>query len=244
MVARELSATGRDNARDLGRRRRDDELDLVITSDLARAVHTVEIAFAGTAVPIIIDHRLREVDYGDLNGAPVDLVHQQRRHRVDTPFPRGQSYREVTTGIRSLLDELLLDRDGQRVLLVGHAATRFALDHLLTGRPLESAVAAPFGWREGWAYELTTDAPRIEVLGGEGVVHIAEELTDVYRAAFAAPGYDESEERVARFRETQLPIHVTREGFRCVTLRVAEQLVGFAYGYTGARGQWWSDQIA
>jgi broad specificity phosphatase PhoE len=151
----ELSATGRENARELGRRRRDDGLDLVISSDLARAVQTVEIAFAGVDVPIITDARLREIDYGDLNGAPVDMVNRQRRERVDTAFPDGQSYREVTAAVSALLGELLRDRDGQRVLLVGHAATRFALDHLLSGRPLEEAVVAPFAWREGWTYELT-----------------------------------------------------------------------------------------
>jgi broad specificity phosphatase PhoE/GNAT superfamily N-acetyltransferase len=240
----ELSATGRDNARDLGRRRRDDGIDLVVTSDLARAVHTVEIAFAGSDVPVSTDPRLREVDYGELNGAPVEVVHPQRRARVDTPFPGGQSYRAVTTGVRRLLDELMRDRDGQRVLLVGHAATRFALDHLLTGRPLETVVVAPFAWREGWTYDLATDAPRIELLDGEGATHVAAELTGVYRSAFTAPGYDESEESVVRFRETQLPAHTGRAGFRCATLRVHEELVGFAYGYTGARGQWWSDQVA
>jgi broad specificity phosphatase PhoE len=240
----ELSATGRDNARELGRRRRDDGLDLVISSELARAVQTVEIAFAGVDVPIITDSRLREVDYGDLNGAPVDVVHRQRRERVDTAFPGGQSYREVTAAVSALLGELLRDRDGQRVLLVGHAATRFALDHLLTGRPLEAAVVAPFAWREGWTYELTTDPPRIAVLDGEGAAHIADELTGVYRSAFTAPGYDQSEDSVEHFRTEVLLAHVERAGFRCATLRIGEELVGFAYGYTGARGQWWSDQLA
>ena len=47
-----------------------------------------------------------------------------------------------------------------------------------------------------------------------------------------------------RFRDDQLPAHVGRDGFRCATLRVGGRLAGFAYGYTGARGQWWSDQLA
>ena len=84
----ELSAAGRDDARELGRRRRDDGLDLVLTSDLARAVQTVEIAFAGVDVPIITDPRLREVDYGDLNGAPVDVVHRQPARPCRHAVPR------------------------------------------------------------------------------------------------------------------------------------------------------------
>jgi broad specificity phosphatase PhoE len=61
----ELSATGHANAEELGRRHRDDGFDVVLTSDLARAVQTVEIAFAGVDVPIITDSRLRELDFGD-----------------------------------------------------------------------------------------------------------------------------------------------------------------------------------
>jgi broad specificity phosphatase PhoE len=151
----ELSTAGLYKAQELGRRRRDDGLDLVITSDLARATQTVAIAFAGADVPIITDSRLREVDYGGLNGAPVEVVRQQRVDHVDTPFPGGQSYRQTADAMRELLDELRRDRDGQRVLLIGHAATRFALDHLLAGRPLEEAVVAPFTWQAGWTYELT-----------------------------------------------------------------------------------------
>jgi len=38
--------------------------------------------------------------------------------------------------------------------------------------------------------------------------------------------------------------HLTREGFRLATAREARRLVGFAWGYTGARGQHWSDLVA
>jgi broad specificity phosphatase PhoE len=162
----ELSAVGVENARALGARRRDDGLDLVICSDLHRAVQTVEIAFEGSPVPRRTDARLRECDYGELNGAPVEVVHGHRARRHDEPFPGGQSYREVADGVRSLLDDLRRDHDGQRVLLVGHAATRFALDYLLTRRPLGAAIAAPFAWRPGWEYLLGADLPTVDELWG------------------------------------------------------------------------------
>ncbi len=240
----ELSASGLENARDLGARRRDDGLDLVVSSDLHRAVQTVEIAFAGSPVPRRTDARLREVDYGELNGAPVEVIHGQRKDRVDHPFPGGQSYREVSDRVGDLLAELKDENKGQRVLLVGHAATRFALDHLLTGRPLESAVMAPFAWREGWEYLLGDHFPEVAVLDGPGALALRDELVHVYRAAFTAPGYDEDDHAVARFVDDQLPAHAARDGFRLVTVRDGSALLGFAYGYTGELGQWWTDQIA
>jgi 2,3-bisphosphoglycerate-dependent phosphoglycerate mutase len=56
--------------------------------------------------------------------------------------------------VRDFLDDLARTCDEERVLLIGHAATRFALDHLVDGVPLEELVAAPFEWQEGWNYRL------------------------------------------------------------------------------------------
>ena len=148
-----LSARGLVLAAELGARRRDD-VDAVLCSDLARAVETARVAFGGTHVPVVLDWRLREVSYGELNGSRVELIEPERRHRVDTPFPAGESYREVATRVAEVLEEVRSERGGQRVLVIGHTATRWALDHLLDGRPLEDVVARPFDWREGWEYNV------------------------------------------------------------------------------------------
>ena len=55
-----LSAAGREQARELGERRRNDGVAVVFTSDLGRAVETAEIAFAGSPLPVVPDARLRE----------------------------------------------------------------------------------------------------------------------------------------------------------------------------------------
>ena len=59
-----LSEKGRALARELGERRRDDNISAVFSSDLARAIETAEIAFAGVGIPIVRDWRLRECNYG------------------------------------------------------------------------------------------------------------------------------------------------------------------------------------
>jgi broad specificity phosphatase PhoE len=77
-----------------------------------------------------------------------------RPGRVDEPYPGGESYRDVVARVESFLGDLSPRLDGARVLLIGHAATRWALDHLLLGVPLEDLVPAPFDWQEGWSYRL------------------------------------------------------------------------------------------
>jgi 2,3-bisphosphoglycerate-dependent phosphoglycerate mutase len=148
-----LSAAGREQARELGKRRRDDGLAVVFTSDLRRAVETAEIAFDGCGIPIVQDARLRECNYGEQNGtrAPVG---DDRSERVDLPYPGGESWRQAVARVAGFYEELPRRRAGQRVLVIGHAATRWALDVLVKGRTVEEVVAEEYVWQPGWEYVL------------------------------------------------------------------------------------------
>jgi broad specificity phosphatase PhoE len=148
-----LSERGRSLAGELGARHRDDRLAAVFSSDLARAVETVAIAFAGTGLPIRADLRLRECDYGELNGTAVARLVPRSRF-IATPFPGGESYRDVVERVRDFIADLA-PYDGLRVIVIGHSATRWALEHLLAGRALEDLVDAPFDWQPGWLYRTT-----------------------------------------------------------------------------------------
>lgn len=148
----ELSARGREQAGLLGERRRDDGLDAVFTSDLRRAVETAEIAFAGSQLRPVADERLRECDYGELNGTAGPL-HDRLAH-LDVPYPAGESWRQAVDRVAGFLDELRRERGGERVLVIGHSATRFALEVVANGRELEEVVAERFSWRPGWEYAL------------------------------------------------------------------------------------------
>jgi 2,3-bisphosphoglycerate-dependent phosphoglycerate mutase len=148
-----LSAAGRDRARELGGWRRDDGISVVFTSDLRRAVETAEIAFAGLALPIVTDARLRECDYGELNGT-AEPVRRDRTAHLDTPYPGGESWRQAVERAADFVDELRRERDGQRVLVIDHVATRFALEVEADGRELEDVLGTPFAWQPGWEFRL------------------------------------------------------------------------------------------
>jgi len=148
----QLSPEGRKLAAQLGERRRNDGIDMVFASDLGRAVETAQIAFAEDHLPVLLDWRLRECNYGELNGAPVARLAAERSARLTTPFPGGQSYQEVVDLTRRFLADLVDGFDGHRVLVISHSANKWALDVLLNGARLEDLVSAPFDWREGWEY--------------------------------------------------------------------------------------------
>jgi len=144
----ELSDRGRQESVELGERRRG--VDVVFSSDLRRAVQTVELS--GLTVPHLQDWRLRECNYGELNGAPVGERGRKSKY-VDTPYPGGQSYADVVELTRSFLDDVKRWYDGRVVLVVAHSANRWALDHLVgSGAPMAELVDAPFNWQPGWDY--------------------------------------------------------------------------------------------
>ena len=149
-----LSEQGRRQARELGERRRDDGIATVFSSDLRRAVETADIAFGSGATPILLDWRLRECDYGERNGDPAEAHGRDPAAHVDEPFPGGESWRQAIARVRSFLDDLTPRWDGARVLVIGHVATRWGLDHYVGGVPLEDLVNEVFEWRPGWEYRL------------------------------------------------------------------------------------------
>jgi 2,3-bisphosphoglycerate-dependent phosphoglycerate mutase len=98
----------------------------VFSSGLARAAQTAAIAFGHTPVPVLHDWRLRECDYGQRNGMPVAELHAGRGEHLDRPYPGGESWRQAVSRVGRFLTDLPPRWDGQRILVIGHVATRWA----------------------------------------------------------------------------------------------------------------------
>ncbi len=149
-----LSVRGRRQATELGERYRDDHFAAVFCSDLRRSWETAELAFGSRGIPIIRDPRLRECDYGDLTRRPIEEIEREKPRRLREPFPNGESYEQAAARVEGFLDDLRATYAGRRVLVVGHRATQYGLDHWLTGIPLARVVTAPWSWQPGWEYAV------------------------------------------------------------------------------------------
>jgi len=149
-----LSEAGRREAQELGERRRNDDIAAVFSSDLRRAVETAEIAFRETKIPIHFDARLRECNYGAMNGMAVAQFAGKRLGHIATPFPDGESYRGVVERTRSFLSDIVRKYEDRRIVVIGHSANRWSLEHLVNGVAIEDLVDAPFNWQPGWEYLL------------------------------------------------------------------------------------------
>ncbi|MFJ8039817.1 histidine phosphatase family protein [Kitasatospora sp. NPDC096147] len=158
-----LSELGRRQAVELGKRRRAEHFSAIHCSDLARAVETARLAFPDREPHQ--DPRLRECNYGSLNGTSAAVIAGLRPLRLDEPYPGGgQSYREVVAATAAFLTDLAAapgddtdpgtDADPRRVLIIAHSANRLALEHLLNGRALPELLAADPVWQPGWHFTL------------------------------------------------------------------------------------------
>ncbi len=131
------------------------QFDLVVSSDLLRSRRTAALAFEHRDIALRIDARLRECDYGALNGAPKVEVESIRAGCIYKPFPGGESYEDVAARTRALLDDLVREHPQGTVLLIGHHAQRVVLPHLVTRTHLEitlARTAATDEWQPGRTY--------------------------------------------------------------------------------------------
>lgn len=122
----ELSELGRQQSIDLKEQTKNKVFDVVFCSDLKRAVESVKITWDDT-YPIIHDIRLRECNYGDLNGAPSEIVEpMQEGECLEKPFPNGESYEDIRTRVANFLEFLKQNYDGKHIAIVAHKAPQIA----------------------------------------------------------------------------------------------------------------------
>lgn len=141
-----LSSKGKQQAKGLGSRYQDREIHAVFCSDLLRAVETASIAFGEDPMKIFVDWRLRECNYGSYSKRPTDIVEPEKLKRIDIPFPEGESYQDCLARTKSFLDDLKSMFDGKTVIVIGHAAPRHCLEHLIKGKSLKQILSEEFKW--------------------------------------------------------------------------------------------------
>jgi alpha-ribazole phosphatase/probable phosphoglycerate mutase len=153
-----LSALGREQARELGERYADGSVEAVYCSDLRRSWETGEIAFGKSSMPIRQDRRLRECDYGDHTQQESSKTAEEAPTRIDAPFPGGESYEGASRRILAFLIDVARCHPDGHIMVIGHRATQYGLEHWLVGVELSAAITSPWKWQPGWRYSLAETA--------------------------------------------------------------------------------------
>ena len=99
----ELNDLGKERAIKLGKMQENQKFDIIFTSDLIRAIDSANLAFPN--IEHIQDKRLRECNYGDLEGQDKSLVIYEEH--INNPFPNGESLKDVEKRVHEFIEFLI-----------------------------------------------------------------------------------------------------------------------------------------
>jgi probable phosphoglycerate mutase len=181
-----LTATGRDQVTALGRRLEAIDFDTIISSDLGRTQQTASIIADFTGHAVEFDSRLRERNYGVLEGLTVEEI-KARHSKVfdqlmtDDPdyiLPGGESHRQHFQRNVDFFEELLAVRSGTKVAVVAHGGvldsvfryvSGLALDqprcYITTNASLTIVSHGSFYGTTRWVIETWCDAGHLNGIG-------------------------------------------------------------------------------
>jgi alpha-ribazole phosphatase len=140
-----LNQPGIQQAQTLGRRLAKDAINHIYTSDLERARQTAAQIAAHHTCPLHVDPALREIHFGEWEGLTYPQIqagHHQRfaewwSNLLEIPAPRGESLTQLAGRIRSFLDRLVAQHQGQDILMVAHGGPLQVLLCLALNIPLD-----------------------------------------------------------------------------------------------------------
>ena len=117
----DLTEKGIEQAKELADKLADKKIDLMIASPMKRAQATAKIIAEKCNVPILIDARLTEQNYGIYEGEDrkCDGFLNNKRHFA-YKYPQGESMMQVAARVYSLIDEIKEKYTDKTVLCVCH----------------------------------------------------------------------------------------------------------------------------
>lgn len=165
-----LSDRGRLQSRLLGKRLRSVPFDSVYCSDIDRAVETARIAL-GDSCPIVFDHGLREISFGEWEGRLVSELSAENPGALDGWFrkpsavdiPGAERYEDFHRRIVGVMDRMIGSSTGDLLVICHGGVICTWLTHILGMDP-----------DDFWAFSLPNTSittvvlefrPRLRLLG-------------------------------------------------------------------------------
>jgi alpha-ribazole phosphatase len=145
-----LSPEGRRQARALAAALADVSLAAVYSSPLARAVETAAPIAAARGLAPVRDERLRELDFGELEGLSYEEIRTERpelfRAWMESPtsvrFPKGEGFADLRARVLPAVEELRERHEGEAVAVVTH------------GGVVRAVLADALGLEDGAVFRL------------------------------------------------------------------------------------------
>ncbi len=156
-----LTENGRGQAKKLATAIADDmpnglPVKTIYCSPLERTKKTAEAIAEATGATLIVDERLKEIDFGEYEGKHIDFddltfVRERRAHKMETGqvesvfhFKGMETWANVEKRLGEFLDEILPKHKGETVTIVTHADLVMNAVHYFTGQDKNKIVHQPY----------------------------------------------------------------------------------------------------
>jgi broad specificity phosphatase PhoE len=158
-VACALTAEGEQQARRLGERLADVEIDLCATSEFERAQRTADLALSGRDVPRLVLGELNDVRFGSFEGRTLaDYRNWAAANDPTLAAPGGGESRSETVARYVRAYRTILDRPERTILVVAHGLPiRYVLN------ALEEADPTPLVEQVAYAEPYTLSSRELEL---------------------------------------------------------------------------------
>lgn len=173
-----LNQVGSEQAEALGKRFEGIDIDVLVSSDLSRAMQTAAPISAARDLPIIGESRLRERNLGVLQGKTREQAQQSApeafevlRCRVeDAVLAEGETLAGFAARVIDVLAELTKRYQGKRIVAVTHGGVLDIAYRHAAGMPL--AAPRKFPIHNASVNTFRADGPELELVSWSDVSHL------------------------------------------------------------------------
>jgi probable phosphoglycerate mutase len=146
-----LNEVGRAQAEAIGQRFRNETIDVLISSDLSRAMQTMQPIANACGLQVLSDSRLRERHLGVLEGLFYEEAQRKmpqvldvfQSRKVDTSIDGGESLREFAQRVIAVLTETVETHAGKHIVAVTHGGVVDIACRHANGTPLGTPRGFP-----------------------------------------------------------------------------------------------------
>ena len=146
-----LTAAGVAQAQALAQRMATESFDVLVASDLPRALRTAQIIAHRSGHGIVIDARFRERNFGEGEGLTYGEIDHQfpdafsrvRDTDPDYAIPGGETRRQFYMRVKDAFESLAQAHEGQRVAVVAHGGVLASLYRVIHGLAIATAHPIP-----------------------------------------------------------------------------------------------------
>ncbi len=168
-----LTPSGRAQAVAIARRVATEPFDLIVSSDLGRAMDTARCIAAHRAIPVIPDARIRERHFGVGQGHTYEeldlkwpnVFTRGGRTDPDIVVPDGETRRQFQERVCGAFEALAREHDGRRIVVVCHGGVLAALYRIINGIALVEPHRIPIANASYNAIAFEAPAWAIEAWG-------------------------------------------------------------------------------